>query len=130
MAGLSATSELRNQLGAVAQLRMRLFINSLRGMRGRLELGSKIFTGVMFSIAGVGIGFGAGFAAWTMVSEHSVPWIAALLWAVFLLRQLLPLLVNPFTDNLDLSSLLRLPLTYRAFFLVRLTFGLFDAGSI
>jgi ABC-2 type transport system permease protein len=130
VAGVGAASELRNQLGAVAELRLRLTLNSLRSMRGKLELGARIFGMVMFSLAGLGIGTGAAFGSYFMVAQQHVGYITALLWVVFFIRQLVPLLVSSFGDALDLGSLLRLPLTYTAYFLVRLTFGAFDAASI
>jgi hypothetical protein len=43
----------RQQMAAVAELRWRLFINSLRTFHGRLKLASRIFLGIVFMAGGV-----------------------------------------------------------------------------
>jgi hypothetical protein len=49
----------------VAELRWRLFVNSLRTFHGRLELVSRIFLGIFFVAGGVGGAVGLGGAART-----------------------------------------------------------------
>jgi len=63
------------------------------------------------------------------VSEGSVEWLGLLLWGVFLFWQLFPLMATAFTENLDSSNLLRFPLSYRSYFLIRLAYGSFDPAT-
>ena len=67
MAGL--TSVTRQQLGAISQLRWRVFVNSLRSIRGRLNLVSRSIAGLLVLGAGLGGGFalGAGHLAGRVV---------------------------------------------------------------
>ena len=80
----------RRQLAAVAELRWRIFVNSLHSFRGRLELASRIFVGMAFLAGGIGGAVGLGGAAWFLLSEGNAEWLGALLWPVFLFWQLFP----------------------------------------
>jgi ABC-2 type transport system permease protein len=119
----------RRQLSAVAEVRWRIFINSLHSFRGRLELASRVFVGMAFLAGGVGGAIGLGGAAWFSLSEGNPAWLAALLWPVFLFWQLFPLMATAFTKNHESANLLRFPLSYRAYFLIRLAYGSLDPAT-
>jgi ABC-2 type transport system permease protein len=125
----SSAPHARQQLAAVAELRWRIFANSLRTFRGRLELASRIFIGVAFVAGGIGGAFGLGGAAWFVVSQKNPEWLGGLLWPVFLFWQLFPLMATAFTQNVESSSLLRFPLSYRSYFLIRLVSGSLDPAT-
>jgi ABC-2 type transport system permease protein len=117
------------QLAAVADLRWRIFVNSLRTFRGRLELASRIFVGIAFVAGGIGGAVVLGGAAWYLMSEGNAEWLGALLWPVFLFWQLFPLMATAFTRNPESASLLRFPLSYRLYFLIRLAYGSLDPAT-
>lgn len=129
MAGLSISREARGQFSAVARLRWQLFVNSLRTIGGRLELVSGLFIGLGFAAAGLGGAFGLGSAAWLLVSHDQAEWLAVLLWPVFIFWQLFPVLATAFTSNFDSSNLLRFPLSYSTFFLIRIAYGSLDPST-
>ena len=129
MAWLRTPPEARGQIAAIAKVRWQLFVNSLRSLHGRLELVSRGFIGLGFAFAGFGGGFGLGSAAWFFVSSGRAEWLALLLWPVFMFWQLFPLLATAFTDNFDSSNLLRFPLSYPSFFLIRLAYGSLDPAT-
>jgi ABC-2 type transport system permease protein len=118
------------QLTAVAALRWRMFLNGLRTRRGRMELASRVIIGLVFAAAAVGIFAAAIGVAWFCVSQGKPEGIALLLWAIFLLWQVFPVMSTAFTNNPDSSDLLRFPLTYRSYFLIRLAYGFFDPASV
>jgi ABC-2 type transport system permease protein len=120
---------MRSQLSAIATLRWRLFVNSLRTSRGQLELISRIFISIALTVAGLGGGAGMGFGAYYIVSQGKPEYLALLLWPVFFLWQLFPVAATAFTNNPDSSELLRFPLTYRSYFLIRLAYGSFDPAT-
>lgn len=126
---MAASHSLVSQLTAVAQLRWRMFVNGLRTRRGKMELASGVIVTLAFAIGAVG-GFAAatGFA-WYLVSRGKPELLAALLWPVFFFWQVFPLMATAFTNNPDSSDLLRFPLTYRSYFLIRLAYGFFDPAS-
>lgn len=126
MAGMIAV---KSQFAAIARLRWRIFLHSLRTTRGTAELVSHLFVGLLIAAAGVGGAIGFGAAAWTFLTEASPQWLALLLWFVFLFWQCFPVMATAFTENTDSSVFLRFPLSYRAYFLVILAFGAFDIAT-
>jgi len=119
----------RGQLSAIANLRWRMFVNSLRTKRGKMELASRIIVTLAFSVGGLG-GFAAaaGFA-WYFTSQGKAEFLAILLWPVLFFWQVFPVMATAFTNNPDSSELLRFPLTYRSYFVIRLAYGFFDPAS-
>jgi ABC-2 type transport system permease protein len=117
------------QISTIAQLRWRMFVNGLRSKRGKMELASRVIVTIAFACGGLG-GFAAatGFS-WWFVSQDKTEFLPVLLWPVFFFWQVFPLMATAFTNNPDSSDLLRFPLTYRSFFLVRLAYGYFDPAS-
>jgi ABC-2 type transport system permease protein len=128
-AGQDFAPEGRQQLVAVAELRWRNFVNSLHSFRGRMEMASRIFVGIAFVAGGIGGAVGLGGTAWFLMSEGNAEWLGALLWPVFLFWQLFPLMATAFTRNPESASLLRFPLSYRAYFLIRLVYGSLDPAT-
>jgi len=118
--------DLGEQLRAVGRLRWRLFVNSLRSIRGRLNLVSRLLAGLVVFAAGVGGAMTLGAIAWGMTTEHQLVWLSVPFWLIFLFWQLFPVMATAFTLNIDVSSLLRFPLSYPGYFLVRLIYGALD----
>ena len=117
------------QLNAIANLRWRMFVNGLRSKRGKMELVSRIVVTSAFAMGGFG-----GFAAttgtsWYFVSHGNASFLAIPLWAILFFWQVFPVMATAFTNNPDSSELLRFPLTYRSYFLVRLAYGFLDLAS-
>jgi ABC-2 type transport system permease protein len=129
MAGLIISPEARGQLSAIAQVRWRLFVNSLRSIHGRVELFSRAFVGLGFAVVGFGGAFGLGAGAAFFISSDRAEWVALLLWPVFMFWQLFPVLATAFTENFDSSNLLRFPLSYPSYFAIRLAYGSFDPAT-
>jgi ABC-2 type transport system permease protein len=121
---------MRGQLAAIARVRWQLFVNGLRTIRGRLEVVARGIIFLMLTIAGLGGSFALGVAAWYFVSQGKVEWIAILLWPIFLFWQLFPVMASAFTENVDSSNLLRFPLSFPSYFLIRLVYGSLDPSTI
>lgn len=136
MAGLNsaleplAWPESREQFSAIAQLRWRIFVNSLRTLRGRMEMVSWILVGLGFAVMGVGGMFGLAAAAWFLTSQNNVEWIALLLWGVFLYWQLFPVMATAFTESFDSTNFLRFPIRYPSYFFIRLVYGALDPTTV
>jgi ABC-2 type transport system permease protein len=118
-----------NQVRTIAELRWRMFLNGLRSKRGKMELASRILITIAFTVGGTGaFALATGFA-WYFVSQNNAAYLAILLWPVFFFWQLFPMMSTAFTNNPDSAELLRFPLTYRSYFLIRLAYGFFDPAS-
>src|SRR6202166_2477685 len=121
--------EVSTQLTAIAELRWRMFLNGLRSKRGKMELASRILITIAFTVGGMGaFALATGFA-WYFVSQNNAAYLAILLWPVFFFWLLFPMMSTAFTNNPDSAELLRFPLTYRSYFLIRLAYGFFDPAS-
>jgi ABC-2 type transport system permease protein len=129
VAGLTFSRETRGQFIAIAQVRWQLFVNSLRTLRGRFEMVSRIFIALTFAIIGVGGALGMGIASYFFVSQGKIELLAIWLWVIFLLWQLIPVMATAFTENVDSSNLLRFPLSYPSYFLIRMVYGAFDPAT-
>ncbi|MGA8143432.1 MAG: hypothetical protein WB987_06060 [Candidatus Acidiferrales bacterium] len=130
MVELSFTPDVRAQLAAIARVRWRLFVNSLRTLHGRLELVSHIFITFGFAVGGIGGLVAAGSGAWYLVSHREAEWLPAVLWPIFLFWQLFPVVATAFAENFDSSNLLRFPLSYSSFFLIRVAYGSLDPATM
>ncbi len=126
---MNARTKVLSQLAAIAGLRWRMFTNGLRTRRGKMELVSRIIVALAFAFGGLG-GFAAaaGFA-WSFVNNGKPEYLAILLWPIFFFWQVFPVMATAFTNNPDSSELLRFPLTYKSYFLIRLAYGFFDPAS-
>jgi ABC-2 type transport system permease protein len=123
---LNLTVHARGQLAAIANLRWRLFINSLRTTRGKLEFLSRGLVSLAFLLGGLGGCFGMALGAFYFLSAGKPELLALLLWPVFFFWQVFPVMATALTNNPDSSNLLRFPLSYRSYFLVRLAYGSLD----
>ncbi|MFZ0885046.1 MAG: hypothetical protein WAN14_16715 [Candidatus Acidiferrales bacterium] len=129
MAGLIFSKQARGQFAAIAFVRWRLFVNSLRTMRGRLEMVSRGFMFLGFGMLGLGGSFAMGAGAWYFASHGRAEMLALLLWPVFLFWQLFPVMASAFTENVDSSNLLRFPLSFPSYFLIRIAYGSLDPAT-
>jgi ABC-2 type transport system permease protein len=117
------------QISAIATLRWRMFVNGLRSKRGKMELASRIIVTGAFALGGIG-GFSAAMGvSWFLVSQNKAEFLAALLWPIMFFWQVFPVMATAFTNNPDSSELLRFPLSYRSYTLIRLVYGFFDPAS-
>jgi ABC-2 type transport system permease protein len=126
---MTITNNVSSQLATIAYLRWHMFANSLRTTRGKLELASRVVVTVAFTVGGLGGAFGIGTGAYFFVSQGEPQMLALLLWPVFMFWQLFPLMATAFSNNPDSSDLLRFPLGYPSYFLIRIAYGLFDPAT-
>jgi ABC-2 type transport system permease protein len=124
------TPKTRDQLGAIANIRWSIFKNSLRTMRGRMELVSWIFIAIWFAILGVGGSLSLALGTWFVISHGRTEWLAALFWPIFAYWIFFPVVAAAFTETFDSANLLRYPLRYRTFFLVNLIYGSLDVSTV
>ena len=130
MAGMTAGMQSRGQLVAIARVRWHIFVHSLRTTKGALELFSRIVIGVIITGGGVGGAVLLGVGAWYLVSHGKADGLLLLLWPVFMFWQFFPVMATALTETMDSSELLRFPLNYRSYVLVRLVYGALDPATV
>jgi ABC-2 type transport system permease protein len=136
VAGVNSASEplawpgSREQFAAITELRWQIFVNSLRTLRGRLEVVSWVFVGLGFAAMGIGGTLGLATAAWFLTAQHNLEWLALLLWGVLLYWQLFPVMATAFTESFDSSNFLRFPIRYPSYFFIRMVYGALDPTTL
>jgi ABC-2 type transport system permease protein len=126
VARLTLSPGILTQLRLVAWLRWRLFVNSLRTLRGKADLASNIILGALMGSVGLGFGLLLGIGSWFAISAGKTLILSAELWFVFLFWLLWPILVSGFDAESDPASLLRFPLQYGSFVVLAFAHGVFD----
>ena len=130
MADVMPSVSISEQIRLVAALRWRILRNSLRKKNNRLDLIGLIFTGVFASVLVVGLSFAFYAGAYAFISQGRLEWMSLLFWGIFLFWQLFPVFVAGFGANFEFRTLLRFPLSLRAFYVIGLAYGLADFSSL
>jgi hypothetical protein len=118
------------QIRLVAGLRWRVLGNSLRKKHNQWDLIGMVVASVFATLAVFGVSVGFGFGAYTLLSGGHETWLALLFWAVFLFWQLFPIFTAGFGAGFEFRTLLRFPLSLRAFYVIGLAYGLADFAAV
>ncbi|WP_263351460.1 hypothetical protein [Acidicapsa acidisoli] len=127
---LTAKVSTRRQFAAITWLRWRIFVNSLRGKGAAGELVVKIISYPFLAIVILGPSIGSGVASYYLVTNDQVNLLAIPLWIIFALWQFIGVNTSATGPSFDLSSLIRFPIRYRDYLLIRLSFGLMDPPTL
>src|SRR5277367_485973 len=117
------------QIRLVAGLRWRLLRNRLRQKNNRLDLIGMVFAGIVGAALVLGLSFGFYTGAEKFVSQGHAGWMALLFWGIFLWWQVFPIFAAGFGGNFEFRTLLRFPLSRRAFYLIGLAYGFADFAA-
>lgn len=112
------------------RLRWQLLINSMRRPGRRAELGMQvlwILMGSTFVLFGC-IGFLLGGFGLPRINRTDL--LDLLLWGVFLIWQLAPVLFEGYSPGLSFREIARYPVSFRVFFLLNAAYGLSDPAAI
>jgi ABC-2 type transport system permease protein len=120
----------RQHFATVAWLRWRIFVNTLRGKGAAGELVAKILSYPLLALMILGPAVGSGIGSWYLVSKGEVRLLAIPLWIIFGLWQLIGMNTSSTGPSFDLGALIRFPLRYRDYLLIRLSFGLMDPPTL
>ncbi|MDP9050715.1 MAG: hypothetical protein M3O31_08335 [Acidobacteriota bacterium] len=129
---ISATTH----LVAIAWLRWRMFANSFRRNKTGgmiLTIILRIFLWPVFALMAIGPAVGAGFFAWSAVSKHHPQRLAILFGAIAILWQFVAVngvSLSAQLNAFDPASLLRFPLRFGRYLVLRLALGLLTPSTI
>jgi hypothetical protein len=130
MADLAGPVSLADQIRLVAGLRWRILLNSLRKKNNVFDLIGMAFVALFASLLIIGPSFAFYFAGRSLVSGGRLPWLAVPFWAIFIFWQLIPVLAAGFGSRFEFRTLLRFPLSPKAFYLIGLAYGLADFPAL
>ncbi len=120
----------RTQYAALTRMRLQMLVNSLRSKRASFDLAARIIRITFFLVVGLVIGTGLGVSAFQITKDNELRLLPLLFWPVMMLWQLAPVVLASFQEPVDLTLLLRFPVSFGSYALDYLVFGLFDASSI
>ncbi len=118
------------QIRLVAGLRWRILGNNLRKKHNQWDLIGMIFAGVFAGLIVIGLCFAFYFGAYAFLSGGREAWIALLFWGIFLFWQLFPIFTAGFGAGFEFRTLLRFPLSLRAFYIIGLAYGVADFAAL
>jgi ABC-2 type transport system permease protein len=127
---LSKSALSRQQFATITWLRWRIFVNSLRSKGATGELVVKILSVPVLGAIIFGPAVGAAFGAFYCIHAGQDALLAIPLWLIFLLWQFIGASTSATGPSFDLSTLVRFPLRYRDYLLMRLSFGLMDPPTL
>lgn len=111
-------------------MRWRIFVNSLRRNSRRSELVFQVFF-FLFGAAFVAVTSAAFFGGTLgMIRIERTDLLDLLLWAIFLVWQLAPILFEGYSPGLSFREVARYPISFRAFFLLSSAYGISDPAAI
>jgi ABC-2 type transport system permease protein len=118
------------QLQLVAGLRWRILRNSLQRKNNRWDAVGMVFawtSSTLLVLVLAGAFFAGGFS---FTTKNRPVWFGALFWGLFVWWQFFPIFVAGFGANFEFKTLLRFPLSRRAFYLLGLGYGLADFAAL
>ena len=118
------------QLAAIAWVRGRLFLSSFRSKGGKGELIARFFLLPFMAVLAVGPIVGAGAGAFYIVSQNEYRYFALLLWIVYVVWQTFTISAKAAAPTFDLTMLLRFPLRFSTYLLIRMLFSLLDTPTV
>jgi ABC-2 type transport system permease protein len=118
------------QIWLIAGLRWRILKNSLRRKHNVWDLIAMIWVGFLSGVLALGVAFALAAASYVIFHSGKLGWLASLYWAIFLWWQILPVFVAGFGSNFEFATLLRFPLSLRAFYLLGLGYGFSDYAAL
>lgn len=130
MADVVQMPGVRQQLKLVAGLRWNILRNSLRRKNNRWDLIGMLWAGIASALLVVGLCFAFYIGTYEFLVKNRPQWIALLFWGLFLWWQVFPIFVAGFGANFEFKTLLRFPLSMRAFYLLGLGYGLADFAAL
>ena len=133
MAGIGASLapiSAAQQFKAIAWLRWRLFVNGFRRKGGTGELVARIIVFPFAALFLIGPVAGASIGSYALTAKGSIPFLSGVFWAIFVLQIVVSINISPPGLSFDPESLIRYPLTFSRYLLVRLFLGLLSASTV
>jgi|GEM_PF-666114 len=128
--GLWTSAQTRAQFSAIAWLRWRILANSFRRKGSTGELIVLIITYPIAACLALAPILGSGFGAYLFTTHNHLSRISWLLWAIFILCQLLNIQLGQPGTTFDPTQLIRFPMRLRNYTVVLLFFGLLSPANV
>lgn len=111
-------------------VRWQLFCNSLKRRGRNQELIFTILGSVLMGFAVIGTSLGFFFGTLLSVQAGRIWVVNILLWIVFLIWQLAPILFEGFSPGLNFREIARYPISFALYYTLSVLYGLLDPAAI
>jgi ABC-2 type transport system permease protein len=118
------------QLWLVVAVRWQIFRNGLRSSSEAVHTLGSVVLGLFYAVLALGGSALICFGSYAIVKTQNWIVLSLLLWGIFLFWQLAPVMVSGMNPGFDGRNLLRFPLSFSAFFLLNLAYGIADPFAI
>ena len=118
------------QVRLVAGLRLQTMKNGLRRKSNRWDLIGMIWISIFSSLMVIGLGVAFFVGTMEFLRTNRAGWMGVLFWGLFLWWQIFPIFEAGFGANFEFRTLLRFPMSQRAFYLLGLSYGFGDFAAI
>jgi ABC-2 type transport system permease protein len=118
------------QVKLVAGLRLQTMKNGLRRKSNRWDLIGMIWISIFSSLMVIGLGVAFYVGTMTFLRTNRTGWMGVLFWGLFVWWQIFPIFEAGFGANFEFRTLLRFPMSQRAFYLLGLSYGFGDFAAI
>ena len=130
MADVTQLPGVFEQVRLVAGVRWRILKNGLRKKHNVWDLIGMIWVCFFSGAIVIGLAFAFFTGGYEFLAKGHAGMMALLFWGIFLWWQVFPIFVAGFGSNFEFATLLRFPLSLRAFYLLGLGYGLSDFAAI
>jgi ABC-2 type transport system permease protein len=124
------SAQTRAQFAAIARLRWRMFANGARRKGGAGDLIANLLLAPVALLFVVGPAIGAGAASYFAASAAHITYLEGVLWAIFIISQFANLQFGQPGTTFDPTQLIRFPVSFRGYAIVRVFFGLVSPATV
>ena len=130
MADVACLPGVFEQIRLIAGVRYRILKNGLRRKQNRWDLIGMIWVTFLSVCLVIGVSFAFYAGGYEFVQKDKFAWLALLYWVIFVWWQVFPMFVAGFGSSFEFATLLRFPVSLRAFYLLGLGYGFSDFAAI
>jgi ABC-2 type transport system permease protein len=125
-----SAAQTRSQFAAIAWLRWRILVNSFRRKSRVGEIIGSILLYLVFGSLTIVFVAGSALASYYFASHGQLAHVSWVLWAIFIVCQILNIQLGQPGTTFDPTQLIRFPLRVDTFIAIRLFFGLLTPANI
>jgi ABC-2 type transport system permease protein len=130
MANVTRLPGVFEQIWMVAGLRWRILRNNLKNKQRVLDLIGIVISSIVGVVFVVSLSIVFFATTLAFLQNHHEARMGLLFWGIFLWWQVLPVFVAGFSPSFSFRSLLRFPMSFSAFYLIGIAYGIADSAAL
>ena len=118
------------QLWLVVAVRWQIFRNGMRSSSEAVHAIGSVAVGLFYTLLALGGSAIVGLGSFVIAQTRNWTVLALLLWGIFLVWHLAPVMVSAMNPGFDGRNLLRFPMRFSTFFALNIAYGIADPFAI